>query len=91
MVQLGDEDRHARAVGGEGQAPAHLEFSGDGREALREVVWLDGKTLQIPFDAAEEQGWFGGLVLIGVEDVSIVLEDEIGDGGYDAFLVRAFD
>lgn len=30
-------------------------------------------------------------MLIGVEDVSVVLKDEIGDGGDDAFLVRAFD
>ena len=49
MVVLGDEDGDAGAVGGVGEPPVHLEFAGDGSEALGELREIeieigDGRT-----------------------------------------------
>ena len=69
------------------QLPVHLELFGDGREVVGEVVQRNIEVSWIELDAHEEEVGFGVAVLVGVQDVAVVAEDEIGDGRDQAFAV----
>ena len=91
MVVLGDEDGEARTLGGEGETPIHLEVAGDGGEVGGEVGERECEVGDVELDAGEEEA--GGLVAVLVigENVAVVFEDEVGDGGDDAFGVGTGD
>ena len=47
------------------------------------------EAFQRPFHPHQEQPGGAVLVLVGVQDVGVVLEQEVGDGRHQAFFVRA--
>src|SRR6476646_1232878 len=62
------------------EPPCHLELFGDWSEMLTEVGEWDVEVFGIEFDAHEEQSGFLVGMLVGVQDVAVVAEDEVGDG-----------
>jgi hypothetical protein len=69
----------------------HVEALGDGGEGQLEVVQIQRKAGQIPFHPHQEQLEFSVLVLVGVQDIGVVLVEKIGNGGHQTFLVGATD
>ena len=90
VVVLRHEHGHPRAVRPV-QPPPHGEPLGDRGELAVAVVAGEVEPGQVPLDPHEEQAAFGVLVLVGVEDVGVVPEQEVGDGGGDALAVGAVD
>jgi hypothetical protein len=96
MVVLRGEDDHARPLRRLRQPPLHLEPFGNGSELFAEV----GKGLirQINIEIfgielhphQEQTGLFVGM-FVGVQDVSVVAINEVGDGCDFALAVRAGD
>ena len=80
VVELRHEQRHARLAARFGEPPRHPEAPGDGAEGGGEVGEVEVEVRQIPFDPHQEQLQLGVLVLVGVQDVGVVREQEIGDG-----------
>ena len=66
----------------------HGEFFGDGGKVSGEVGKVKGELRGIKLDAHEKEAGFGVTMLIGVDDVPVVAEDEVGDGGHQAPAVR---
>jgi hypothetical protein len=62
-----------------------------GAEGLVELVQAQLEAFQGPFHPHQEQAGGAVLVLVGVQDVGVVPEQEVGDGGDQAFFVRAGD
>jgi len=62
---------------------------GDRREGGREVGRIEVEACQIPLHPHQEQPELGVLVLVGVQDVGVVPEQEVGDGCDQPLLVGA--
>jgi len=78
------------------QTPVHLELFSDRREMFTEVgeifiVEINVEVFGIELDAHQEESGFLVGVFVSVQDVAVVAVDEIGNGGYFAFLVWAGD
>jgi hypothetical protein len=91
VVELGDEDRHARLDAGELQLPAHVVLGGHRREGLREAVQPQIEARQVPLHPHQEQPRLAVLVLVGMQDVGVVPVEKIGDGGDQTLAVGAGD
>ena len=77
---------------GEFDAPVHGELSGGGIEGCVEAVLIEVLDFGRELDAHEEEAEFDVLMLVGVEDVDVVVLDEEGhDRGDDAFAVGTVD
>ena len=71
------------------QSPFHLEFCGNRREVLTEVGEVNVEIFGIELHAhQEESGLFVGM-FVGVQDVAVVAEDEVGNGRDFALCVGA--
>ena len=88
-----DEDGDVLRRGGEGETPVH---AGTARPAARRrrgsALRRKSDVVGGELDAHEEEAKLDVLVLVGVEDVGVVLlDEEVGDGGDETFAVRAVD
>ncbi len=89
---VGDKDGDVLGRGGEGESPVHSELLGQGREGGVEVRFIAIGVVGGELDAHEEEAKLDVLVLVGVEDVGVVLlNQEVGDGGDETFAVGAVD
>jgi hypothetical protein len=96
VVVLRDQDDHARAMRRLREPPLHLELFGDWREMFGEfgevfIREVDVEVFGIELDAHQEEPRFFVGVFVGMQDVSAVAVDKVGDGGDFAFGVRAGD
>src|SRR5665213_1516797 len=92
MQVLRDEDRDIARHVGELDAPVHAELSRQRLEIRAETSLVEAAGLGRKLHAHEEEAEFHVLVLIGIEDVDVViLDEEIDDGDDDAFAVGAID
>lgn len=89
---MGDEDGDVLGRSGEGEAPVHPELLGQWREGCEECRFVTLKIVGGELDTHEEESKLYILVLIGVEDVGVVLlNQKVGDRGDEAFAVGAVD
>jgi hypothetical protein len=91
VVVLGDEDREPRAVAGVGETPVHLKFGGDGGETLGKFREVKIEFRGIELDAGEKKIRCFVSVLVGEQDVAVVLKNEIGNGRDHALAVGTGD
>jgi hypothetical protein len=70
---LRDEEGDVLEVVGELDAPVHAELLGDGREGGAEGGLVEAGRVGGELDAHEEEAELDVLVLVGVEDVDVVL------------------
>ena len=91
MVKLRDEDGDARAVGGAGEPPVHLEVAGDGSEALGKLGKIKIKIGRVELDPRKEEIGCLVSVLIVEENVAAVTKDEFGNRSDHALAVGAGD
>ena len=89
MVELRHEHRQARLAARLGEAPGHAEAGGDGAEGSGELGQIEVEIRQIPFHPHQKQLQLGVLMLVGVQDVGIVLQQKIGNRRDQPFLVGA--
>ena len=94
VLLLRDEDHDALLDRRVGDLPVHLEFFGDGGEALAELGEHEGQRVGADLDAHEVAvGLAGVVVAFGVEgrfeDPALVFGDEAGNLGDDPGAVRA--
>jgi hypothetical protein len=87
---VGDEDGDVSGRGGEGEAPVHAELLGQWGEGSMKACFIAEKIVGGELDAHEEESKLHVLMLVGVEDVGVVLMNkEVGDGGDETFAVGA--
>ena len=55
VIELGDEDDHARAVAGVSQPPLHLELFGDGGEPLHKFRKIEVELRRIKLNSRQKQ------------------------------------
>jgi hypothetical protein len=70
------------------QSPAHLEAIRHRRKASWELGKIQSEPGKIPLDAHQEEIPLGVLMLVGVQDISVVLVEELGNRGDNASTVR---
>ena len=88
----GRHDRGGRRYVGEAQIDVHLEPLGDRCERVDDLGAIETEALELELDALEEDGTVARSridVLLGVDDVAVVLSDELGGGGHHSSLVGA--
>src|SRR5437588_1419450 len=71
------------------ETPCHFELVGGWGEVFTELGGIDVEVCGIEFDAHEEEVRSLVGVLVGVENIAVVLVDEIGDGGHHPFAIGA--
>ena len=78
MIELGDKYPCSLALARVRQAPFHAKALSDGTKCACKLWWLEGKPGLVEIDTHEEGTIFliGG-VLIGLQNISMMLEDEI--------------
>ncbi len=91
MEVTGDEDGDVLRDVSVVQAPVHLELFGEGSKGGAEVLFAAAGVVQRKFDAHEEESEVDVLMLVGVQDIGVVMDEEVGDGGNDALAVRTID
>ena len=88
---FGYKDGHARLAYRQRYLPLHIVLFGDGGKGGGKAVHRQGKAVQVPLHAHQEQVFHRVLVLVGVQDVGVIGQQEIGDGCNQAVAVRAAD
>ena len=75
----------------EAHIDTHPESCGDRRERRLDLITCQPEAIELELDALKEHRLAAGdiEVLIGVDDVPIVLHDEVGDGRHQPVLVGA--
>ena len=91
MRRLAGEHRHARATVRVRQIERQLERLRERGHPRGYPFAIEAKRFQVPAQAHEEQPGLGLGVLIGIEDVSAVAENEIGEGRHQSRSVAAAD
>jgi hypothetical protein len=88
----GDEDRQPLQASGIGESPLHAEAFGNGGKLAFELWSTTLEVGQGEISAHEEDtAFWGGAVLVGVDNVGALLEEEARDSGHDSGPVRAGD
>jgi hypothetical protein len=89
---VGDEDGDPLGWSREGEAPVHLQLLGKRGKGSMEVRFVAMGIVGGELDAHEKEAKLDILMLVGVEDVGVVLvNEEVGDGGDEAFTIGAVD
>lgn len=89
---VGDEDGDVLTRGGKGETPVHLQLPGEWGKGSMEVCFVAIGLVGGELDAHEEEAKLDVLVLVGIEDVGVVLlNEEVGNGGDETFAVGAVD
>ena len=91
VVVLRNQNAHARTPLAFGQPPAHLKARGNRGELIGQLVQAHVHPGGIELHPHQEQAGLGVAMLVGVQNVSIVAEDEIGDHRHQTLAVRATD
>ncbi len=95
MQMLGDKQRDIRGFVAVFEAPIHIEFGSQGSKcgAALSLVEVESArcVIQGELDAHEEEAKLVVLMLVGVQDIGVMLEQEIGDGRDNSFAVGAID
>jgi hypothetical protein len=91
VIVSGDEDGNTLPPGDVGDTPLHLKTLRNRRKSLRKVLQFQIEAFEMPFHTHEKALEFVVGVLVCVQNVAVVAEDEITDGGDEAFLVGAGD
>ena len=73
-----------------GDAPVHLEVAGYGSKVFGELGEVKIKVGRVELHSCKKDGFLVSMLIVE-EDVAVVAEDEIGDGGNDSFAVGAGD
>ena len=84
-----DEEGDLRTVIGEPQRPAHSEALGNGSESRCDLLTRQREAVELPLDPLQECALLLVGVLVGVDDVPVVLVEERRDRRDEALLVRA--
>src|SRR5262249_40590529 len=87
VIVLRDEQSEAVRPVGALDAPAHLEALGDRGELGNTFLDAEIKAGQVPLDARQEQPALRVLMLVGVQDVGVVLVEKLRHRGGDPFPV----
>jgi hypothetical protein len=87
-----DEDGDVLGWRGEGEPPVQLELLGQSVEGSAEVRFVTVSMVGGKLYAHEEEAELDILMLVGIENVSVILlYKEVGNGGDETFAVRAVD
>jgi hypothetical protein len=82
MQMPGNKNRRARDVIGKMQIPFHLILFGQRRERYGNVVTIQSKPVELPFNAHEEKLFRLCRILIGVHNIAVETENKIGYSGH---------
>ena len=88
---LGNEEGEAMFLIREMQRPLHFPWLGDVLENASKVFAWNAETLQLPFDAHEEDTGFRIGVLVQMHDVAAIFVNEIRHTTHQSGLVRAMN
>jgi hypothetical protein len=76
---------------GKVNSPVHLQAFREWRKSRGDFRARNLKSVQFPFHAHQEQSGLGVNMIVGVNDVAVVLEEKFRDPRHQALLVRATD
>src|ERR1700730_5853817 len=85
MVEFRNENANARPMAGDGKAPMHGKFLRNWAKLDRKIFQFQLEISEIPLHAREVKPLFAGLVLLKMQNISIMPKDEIGDSGVQPF------
>ena len=89
MIEFRYEYGQTRLAARFGEPPDHPEAVRDGSESRGEVGQIEAEVRQFPFHPHQEQFQLGILMLVGMQDIGVVRQQKIGDGGDQPSLVGA--
>jgi hypothetical protein len=89
MHMTGYKQGHPGNVVGKTEIPFHPELTGQRFKSLTDFAPGNFESLQLPFDPHKKCFRTLRGVLIGMDDIAVMLEDKIGYTGHNPLLIRA--
>src|SRR5260370_23584248 len=89
VSRFGNQNRNPRAVARTRHLPVHLEFLDYWCKTGCEFIQLEIEALQLPLHTDHEHPEFGILMIVGVQDIAVMLVNEVGNRSHYPFLLWA--